>query len=179
MNFELIIKLIVKNFNRFKSKKVAQHWLSYEIYWYKWRVSKLKLGKIDYFITYDEINGVAYNLKYEMKHVRQDTTAEDEKKPENILKEHFSWKWESEYIGAAIVIVSWILWNIYKNCANFFYEHFGFLLHREERYEIIVRYLFKSIAESNLLSSMSKWESINYMLMECLTEFCLYFNILF
>jgi len=123
LNFDRLSSIVRQNYFRLKNKTATKKLLLYFYEIKQINREKLKLGKVSFEIK-DHYDGEI--LLYETLEVifcRQDNTAENEMKLENILKE-YEWRWNFSNIGAALIIFFMLCLFIVYKVYLYYYEHF-------------------------------------------------------
>lgn len=178
MNIEQKIKYILLNLHNLPNKKRAIFYLQHEMYWFKWRKRKLKLGKIGYIFHQDRIGDWIYNERVSIKYVRQDTIDADENSFEAIL-DHFSWQWTTTHIWTFIILLFFGIKHLCKLAYWFYLSNFAYIFARSSFLDSLIRVGFKSLYEYNLIKSLDKWSYLNYSVIDSAADFCIFFDILF
>lgn len=178
MNFERLLKFYVDNYDLIKNKKLARSFISYQYRLLLWKRNKLKLGAIVFEIKETFFHEIKVYEWIEIRHIRQDNTELDNLKLENRLKA-IGWKWNyTNYIALAVVIIGFFL-QIYVFLNNWYIENLPTIALRDEKFDYIIKYSFDSTLLNFNLSFLENIKLINYQFVDLLTEFSIYFNILF
>lgn len=178
MNFERLVKFYVNNYDLIKNKKLARSYILYHYELLKWKRNKLKLGSIVFEIKETFFHGVKLDECVDIRYTRQDNTVTDNLKIENRLKA-IGWKWNyKNYIALAVVIIGF-LFQIYVFFYNWYIKNLPTLAFRDEHYDYLIRYSFENTFNGLNLSFLNKTAVINYQLVDLLTEFSIYFGIIF
>ena len=86
MNFEQLCLLIRENNHRLKDKKKTLKLMNYLLSSLRFKLKKLKLGKILFEFKKIVYADITIHEEVEIRYIRQDTTRDDELKIENRLK---------------------------------------------------------------------------------------------
>jgi hypothetical protein len=178
MNLEHLIKLIKNNQHKLKNKKFTLDFLRYHIKLLNWKKNKLKLGAIIFEIKETYFNGILLYEEIDIRYIKQDNTKTDELKLENRLKA-IGWKWDFKNIVSFIIVVLGILFEIYSLINKWYHKHLPTIAYRSEHYDYLLKFSFESSLALSNLSSFDQLILSNFWLTNTLTDFCLYFNIIF
>lgn len=178
MNFERLLKFYVDNYDLIRNKKLARSYIDYQYNLLLWKRGKLKLGAIVFEIRETFFHEVKVYEWIEIRYIRQDNTESDNIKLETRLKA-IGWKWNYyNYIALAIVILGFLI-QIYVFIHNWYVENLPTLALRSEKCDQLIHYSFESTLLNFNLSFLNNIKLINYQFVDLLTEFSIYFNILF
>jgi hypothetical protein len=120
----------------------------------------------------------ALREEIEIRYTRQDTSAEDERKIENILK-RLGWQWDAKNIIAFCVITFSALIYLYVILRSLYQKHLPTLAFREYHYDYLLRYGFETTFSSKSFGIFKKLADTNFWMIDLFTDFCTYFNIIF
>jgi len=177
MNFERFYILVCQNWYRLPNQKQTILYLCYHYDLLIWKRNKLKLGAIVFVVKEYKFDEVLLWEDIEIKFIRQDTTLEDERKVEVIL-EKLKWEWNMKnYIGLFVVVLIALIriWIFFKTQ---YCKRFPTLAYRSEHYDFIIRCGFESTFLQNSIGFFHDLSKINYWMINVLSDFCIYFNIL-
>jgi hypothetical protein len=178
MNFEHLCKLVTENWARIPNKKKAIKLVKYHAELLAWKKQKLKLGAIVFEIKEVMFHQTVLWEEVEIRYIKQDTTQEDERKVENILK-RLAWRWDTKNILALIVVIVGILIYLWNFLWTQYCKYLPTLALRSDHYDYVLRYGFEAGISPNSIGTLKYWSDLNYWLVDVLTDFCTYFNIIF
>lgn len=178
MNFERCCNLISENRHLLRDKKRTLIYLQYHWELLIWKRNKLKLGAIVFIIKEYKFDEIVLWEDPEIKFIRQDTTAEDERKLETLLNK-LNWEWNMKnYIALAVVVIGIII-NVLTFFRNLYYKYLPTLVYRSEHYDFILKSGFENAFSYYSLGIVREFSKLNFWLIDVLTNFCVYFNIIF
>jgi len=178
MNLEHLIKTVRENYNRLKSETFALNFIRYHIELLQWKRNKLKLGAIVFEIKETYFNGVLLAEEIDIRYIRQDNTDTDELKIENRLKA-IGWKWDLKNVVALLIVIFGIMCQLYNLAYYWYCKNLPTLAYRTEHFDYILKYGFENSLISGEIGFFKKFSIMNYWLVDLLTDFCVYFNIVF
>jgi hypothetical protein len=178
MNFEQLLKTIKENYHRLKDETFALNFVRYHYELLQWKRNKLKLGAIVFEIKETYFNGVLLHEEVDIRHIRQDNTKTDELKLENRLKA-IAWKWDFKNVVALMFVIFGLSCELYTHLYYWYQKNLPSLAYRSEHYDYILKYGLENSLISGEIGCFKKMSSFNYWLVNTLTDFCTYFNIIF
>jgi len=178
MNLEHLIKTIRENYHRLKNETFALNFVRYHIELLQWKRNKLKLGAIVFEIKETYFNGVLLSEDIDIRYIRQDNTDTDALKIENRLKA-IGWKWDFKNIVALLLVITGIIFQLYFYLHQWYCKNLPTLAYRSEHFDYILKYGFENSLISGEIGFFKKLSLSNYWLVDLLTDFCIYFNIVF
>lgn len=178
MNLEHLIKTVRENFHRLKDEKFALNFVRYHIELLQWKRNKLKLGAIVFEVKETYFNGVLLIEEVDIRYIRQDNTDTDELKIENRLKA-IGWKWDLKNVLAFLTVVFGLLCELYTHLHYWYCKNLPTLAYRSEHFDYILKYGFEHSFVSGEIGFLKKLSSVNFWLVDLLTDFCIYFNMVF
>ena len=178
MNFERCCFLVKQNEHRLINKQRTLIFLHYHWDLLLWKRNKLKLGAIVFVIKEYKFDEVVMWEDIEIKFIRQDTTEEDDRKLEVLLK-RLNWEWNMKnYIALGVVFFGFFIqiWTFLK----FQYcKYLPTLAYRSEHYDFILKCGFESAFSFNSIGFFYQMSAMNYWLIDVIVDFCIYFNLIF
>lgn len=178
MNLEQLIKTIRQNFHRLKDENFALKFVQYHIELLAWKRNKLKLGAIVFEIKETYFHGILLREDIDIRYIRQDNTDADELKLENRLKA-IGWKWDLKNFSALLVVIFGLLCEIYSHLYAWYCKNLPTLAYRSEHFDHILKYGFENSIIAGEIGFYKKLSGLNFWLVDFLTDFCVYFNIIF
>jgi len=178
MDIENLCRTIKNNYHRLKDKKKAFIYLRYQFELLAWKRNKLKLGAIVFEVKRTFFHNTLLLEEIEIRYIRQDNTIADERKLENILK-RIGWHWDAKNVIALIVVVIGFATYFYSWIYYQYQRYLPTLAFRSEHYDFILRFGFETGFSENSIQPFKSQFSFNYWLVDVLTDFCVYFNIIF
>ena len=177
MNLEHLFVTIRDNWDKIPNKKRALKYLRYHIELLAWKRSKLKLGAIVFEIKELKFAEFPIREDIEIRFIRQDTSIEDEKKLENVMK-RLGWHWDiKNYIALGVVIFCGLVY-LYSELRILYCKHLPTLAFREPHYDYALKYGFDAGFITHL-GAFKEFSNLNYWIVDLLTDFCIHFNIIF
>ena len=178
MNFERCCFLIEQNQHKLINKERTLIYLHYHWDLLLWKRNKLKLGAIAFVVKEYKFDEVVMWEDIEIKFIRQDTTEEDDRKLEVLLK-RLNWEWNMKnYIALAVVVFGACV-HIYVFFQTQYRKYLPTLAYRSEHYDFILKCGFESAFSYNSVGFFADFSSKNYWLINVITDFCIYFNLIF
>lgn len=178
MNLDHLIKTIRQNYHKLKDENFALNFVKYHIELLQWKRNKLKLGAIVFEIKETYFNGVLLHEEVDIRYIRQDNTDTDEMKIENRLKA-IGWKWDFKNVTAFLFIVFGLCCEIYTHLYYWYQKNLPALAYRSEHYDYVLRFGFENALICGNVTFFKKLSTFNFWLVNLLTDFCTYFNIIF
>lgn len=178
MNFERCCFLVNQNQHRLKNKKKTLLFLHYHWDLLLWKRNKLKLGAIAFVVKEYKFDDVVMWEDIEIKFIRQDTTEEDDRKLEVLLK-RLNWEWNMKNYIAFGVVFFGIFAQTYAFLKNQYYTYLPTLAYRSEHFDFILKCGFESAFSYNSIGFFRNSSFMNYWLINIITDFCIYFNLIF
>lgn len=178
MNLDLLIKILNKNYHRLPNKTIALNLLRYNIELLQWKRNKLKLGAIIFEIKETYFHGVLLLEEIDIRHIRQDNTDTDELKIENRLKA-IGWKWDLKNVLALLFVIFGLCCELYTYVHYWYCKNLPTLAYRAEHFDYILKFGFETSFYTSNANFLQNLSIINHWLIETLTDFCIYFNIIF
>lgn len=178
MNLEHLIKTIKKNYHLLKDEKFALNFVRYHIELLQWKKNKLKLGAIVFEVKETYFHGILLIEEVDIRYIRQDNTDTDELKLENRLKA-IGWKWDLKNVIALLVVIFGLLCELYTHLHFWYCKNLPTLAFRSEHFDYILKCGFESSFVLGNVGTFKKLSILNYWLVDLLTDFCTYFNIIF
>lgn len=178
MNFEQLCLTVIRRWQEIPNKKKAVKLLRYFQEQLALKKKKLKLGSV----TFDIKQIVFYQIvlweEIEIRYTRQDTSEEDERKVENILK-RLGWKWDAKNILAFCVVLFGIVTYLYSLLRYQYQKYLPAIAFRSEHHDYVLRYGFENCFSPYAVGTFRQLSSVNYWMVDLLTDFCTYFNVIF
>lgn len=178
MNLDHLIKTIKQNYHLLKNEKFALNFVRYHIELLQWKKNKLKLGAIVFEIKETYFNGILLIEEVDIRYIRQDNTDTDELKLENRLKA-IAWKWDLKNIISFLFVIFGLSCELYTHLNYWYCKNLPTLAYRSEHFDYILKYGFENTFLAGNIGFAKKLSAINYWLIDLLTDFCVYFNIIF
>lgn len=178
MNLEHLVKTIKENYHRLRDEKLALNFVRYHIELLEWKRNKLKLGAIVFEVKETYFHGILLLEEVDIRYVRQDNTKTDELKLENRLKA-IGWKWDLKNIIALLVVIFGFCCEMYTHLLYWYQKHLPTLAYRSEHYDYVLKYGFENVFIGGNVSLFKNLIIFNYWIVDTLTDFCTYFNIIF
>lgn len=178
MNLEHWAYMVKKNKHRLRNQKRALIFLQYHLDLLAWKRKKLKLGAIVFEIKEFQLDGIVFWEDIEIKFIRQDTTEEDDRKLETLLKK-LGWQWDTKNMIAAFVVIINSLVYAFAYIKTQYCYYFPTLALRSEHYDFILRCGFENAYLMHSVGFFKHAFAWNFWLVDVLTDFCIYFNIIF
>jgi hypothetical protein len=97
---------------------------------------------------------------------------------ENRLKA-IGWKRDAKNVVALLVVIFILLCEIYTHLHYWYCKNLPTLAFRAEHFDYILKFGFESSLSPFSVGSLKEWSKTNYWLAETITDFCIYFNIIF
>jgi hypothetical protein len=144
----------------------------------EWKRRKLKLGAIVFEIKEFQFAGIVFWEDLEIRFIRQDTTEEDDRKLETLLKK-LGWQWDTKNIIAFIVVATGAFLYIFAYMKMQYGYYFPTLAYRSDHYNYILHCGFENAYLTQSVGFFRHFFSLNFWLVDILTEFCIHFNIIF
>lgn len=177
MNFERCCFLIEQNKHRLVNKQRTFIYLHYHWDLLLWKRNKLKLGAIAFVVKEYKFDDIVMWEDIEIKFIRQDTTEEDDRKLEVLLK-RLNWEWNMKNYIALGVVVSCFLIQTYAFLKTKYCEYLPTLAFRAEHYDFILKCGFESAFSNNSVGCFRKSSLMNHWLIDVVTDFCIYFDLI-
>lgn len=178
MNFERCCYLVSENRHLLRNKKKTLMYLHYHWELLLWKRNKLKLGAIAFVVKEYKFDEVVLWEDIEIKFIRQDTTIEDEQKLEFLLKK-LNWEWNiKNYIALAVVVLAGFI-QIFAFCKTQYCKYLPTLAYRSEHYDFILKNGFEVSMSFHSIGVIREMSCFNFWMIDVLTDFCIYFNIIF
>lgn len=178
MNFEHLLKLINNHFfvikKNFFLKKKIQIFINNYFFNLNLKLKKLKLGLVHFEIKQFFFANIFLYDMLEMRYVRQDTTEEDELKLEKRL-DAIKWKWDFQNV-AAFLIISIIIWFIFKNYLDFVIKELFYSFYEIEKFDALSLYTFKSSFQCNILKTLECFKIVNELFVKSLLSGFMHFK---
>jgi hypothetical protein len=114
----------------------------------------------------------------DIRYIKQDNTDTDELKIENRLKA-IGWKWDLKNVIALLVVIFGLCCEFYTYLHHWYCANLPTLAYRSEHFDYILKYGFETSMISGEIGFFKKLSSLNFWLIDILTDFCVYFNIVF
>jgi len=178
MNLEQLIKTIRQNYHLLRDETFALNFVRYHLELLEWKKNKLKLGAIVFEVKETYFNGVLLHEEVDIRYIRQDNTDTDELKIENRLKA-IGWKWDMKNIIALLVVIFGLCCELYTHLYFLYQKHLPSLAYRSEHYDYVLRFGFENSLTFGNVGFFKKISMTNFWLVDLLTDFCTYFNIIF
>lgn len=178
MNLEHLITTIKKNYHRLRNETFALNFVRYHIELLQWKRNKLKLGAIVFEIKETYFHGVLLTEDIDIRYIRQDNTDTDELKIETRLKA-IGWKWDLKNILAILIVISGIIYTIYTSIYGWYCKNLPTLAYRAEHFDHLLKIGFENSLTTGEFGYFKKFSSFNHWLVNLLTDFCTYFDIVF
>lgn len=178
MNLEHLFSLIRKNYHRLKNEAATLNFLKYHVELCQWKRNKLKLGAIVFEVKETYFNGILLLEDIDIRYTRQDNTDTDELKIENRLKA-IGWKWDLKNVIAFATVVFGLCCEFYTHAHYWYCKNLPTLAYRTEHFDYILKFGFENSLVSGKIGFCNKFSLNNYWLVDFLTDFCTYFNIIF
>ena len=178
MNLEHLCRQIKENYHRLRDEKKALLFLKYQFELLAWKRQKLKLGAIVF-----EIKEILFYKKVlweeiEIRYIRQDTSIDDEQKIENILK-RLGWKWDVKNVIAITVVILGALSYFIALLRIQYYKRLPTIAFRSEHFDLVLKFGIESSLTPPELGSLGIMLKSSYWIIEVISDFCIYFNIIF
>jgi hypothetical protein len=170
--------MVKKNKHRLRNQKRALIFLQYHLDLLEWKQKKLKLGAIVFEIKEFQFAGITFWEEIEIKFIRQDTTEEDDRKLETLLKK-LGWQWDARNIIAFVVVATAAFLYSIAFLKTQYYFYFPTLAYRSQHYDFILRCGFENAYLVNSIGFFQNFFALNFWLVDVLTDFCIHFNIIF
>lgn len=178
MNLEQLCRTASKNWDNIPDKKKALRYIRYQFELLAWKRNKLKLGAIAFDIKEIKIDQFVVWELIEIRYIRQDTTAEDENKLENVLK-RLGWHWDIKNMIALFVVI----FNIFCLILGFFkmqyINYLPSLAFRDECCDFALKSGLEIIFKPSLIETFRKFSTANFWMVDLFMEFCATFNLIF
>lgn len=178
MNFERFCHLVIENKDLLRDKERTLIYLQYHWELLVWKRNKLKLGKIVFIIKEYKFDEIVLWEDPEIKFIRQDTTTDDDSKLEVLLKK-LDWEWNFKNYVALFVVVATALIKINVFIKHQYNKRLPSLAYRSEHYDYILKCGFENAFSYNSLDFIKKFTRLNFWLIDLLTDFSVYFNVIF
>ena len=178
MNLEHLIKTIRENYNRLRNEAFALRFVKYHLKLLQWKKNKLKLGAITFEIKETYFHGILLTEEIDIRYIRQDNTETDKLKIENRLKA-IAWKWDLKNIISLLIVIFGIICELYTYVNYWYRKNLPTLAYRSEHFDYILKYGFETSFSLNETTFFTKFNSLNFWLIDLLTDFCIYFNVVF
>jgi len=145
---------------------------------YLHRKKKLKLGRIVF--DFLMVSHLGINLWYEtsIRNVGQDTTDHDEMQLDAILKRQ-GWKWDAKNVLALCTLALIGLVRLWIELDYAYREYFPALAYRTEHHDFLLQLSFDEILVLNIIEEFQSYAYLNFQLSSAISDFCIYFNIIF
>ena len=177
MNFEKFCGLIRLNWNTLTNKKQTLILFFYHYDLLVWKKKKLKLGAIVFIIKEYKFDEVLLWEEATIKFINQDTTIEDERSLEAIFK-RLAWEWNARsYIALAVVLLI-AFTKISKFFSKLYHTYFPTFAQRECFNDYLIKYGFEELYCFYSIGDLFKASSPNFWLIEVLTNFSIYYDII-
>lgn len=170
--------MIKENFHYLKDQEGALELLKKEMEIYRLKKQKLKLGAIVFEIKETIFGGIPIWEDVDIRYIRQDNTDADELKIENRLKA-IGWKWDFKNVAAFCIVIFMGLCEIYTYLEYWYRKYLPALAFRSEHFDYILKAGFEWTLTPFTFGILKQRFAMNYWLVEVLTDFCIYFNIIF
>lgn len=178
MNLEHLIKSIKQNYHKLRNEEFALKFLRYHIELLNWKKNKLKLGAIVFEVKETYFHGILLIEEVDIRYIRQDNTVTDSLKLENRLKA-IGWKWDFKNIASFIIVIFFIFRYIFKFFYKWYCENLPTLAYRSEHYDYILKFGFENSLIPGQIGFLKQLIFCNNWIASFLTDFCIYFNIIF
>lgn len=178
MNFEKFCSLVSTNWHSLPNKKQTLLYLCYHYDLLVWQRKKLKLGAIVFIIKEYKFDEVLLWEEAEIKFINQDTTIEDERKLDVLLKK-LEWEWNLKNYVALAVIIFIALTKIINFFKVAYYKRFPTLAFRDEHYDYLLKCGFEEAYCYSAIGFLAEASKHSYWLIDVLTTFAIHYNIIF
>lgn len=177
MNVDLLIKTIKKNFHRIKDLELTLKFVKYHIELLEWKKKKLKLGAIVFEVKETYFNGILIIEEVDIRYIKQDNTDTDNLKIENRLKA-IGWKWDLKNFAALVTVIILTASQLYNYAYSWYCKNLPTLAYRSEHYDLVIKHGIENAFFLPNFGAFKKTLQLNYWLVDTVTDFCIYFNIL-
>jgi len=177
LNIDHLVKTIKENYYRLRNEQEALNFVQYHIKLLEWKKKKLKLGAIVFEVKETYFNGILLYEDVDIRYTKQDNTETDNLKIENRLKA-LGWKWDLKNIVAAAVVIFLIFLSLYAFCRKWYCDNLPALAYRPEHYNFVIRHGIENSFSASPAATGQHYRALNYWLVDVVTDFCVYFNIL-
>lgn len=178
MNLELLFKMVKQNYHRLKDEQKTLDFLKYQVKIYQLKKQKLKLGAIVFEVKEISLCGIVLAEDVDIRYIRQDNTDTDKLTIEYRLKA-IGWKWDAKNVIAFCTVIFVFLCEIYTLINYWYRKNLPTLAFRAEHFDYLLKSGFEWSLTPFSVGSLKERFSSNYWLVETLTDYCIYFNIIF
>jgi len=178
MNIEQLCRTVKERWSEIKNKRKAIWYLIYQFELLAWKKQKLKLGAIVFEIKEVKFDNTVLWEDIEIRFIRQDTTEDDYRKLENILK-RLGWQWDAKNIIALSTVIIGFISYFIAYLRLMYYKYLPTLAFRADHFDFVIKFGFESTLTPYATESVAPLFRLNYWMVDVLTDFCVYFNIIF
>lgn len=178
MNLDHLVKTIKENYHLLRDETAALNFVRYHYELLQWKRNKLKLGAIVFEVKETYFNGVLLHEEIDIRYTRQDNTDTDELKIENRLKA-IGWKWDLKNILALLTVIFGLCCEFYTYAHHWYCKNLPTLAYRADHFDYILKFGFENSLSAGNIGFFKKLSALNYWTIDTLTDFCIYFNIIF
>lgn len=178
MNLEQLCRTVKENWDIIPDKKKALKYIRYQFELLAWKRQKLKLGAIAFDIKETRLDEIVVWEDIEIRYIRQDTTTEDERKLENVLK-RLGWQWDVKNIIAMSVVIFNAFCLLLAFIKMQYAKYLPTLAFRDPTCDYVLRYGFEAVFTPGTVGHFKSASFFNFWLVDLFTEFCVYFNVIF
>jgi len=177
MNFEKFYKLVCLNWSALPNKKQTMLYLSYHHDLLLWKRKKLKLGAIVFIIKEYKFDEVLLWEEAQIKFINQDTTLEDARSLETIFNK-LAWEWNGRSYFALAVVIFIMFSKITRFFKGVYYSYFPTLVYRSDLSNYLVKCGFQETFAFNSIGEFADAARASFWLIDVLTDFSIYYNII-